>query len=117
MTLASADSDAELGENLLFGTTAPTYAAADTYYGLSGNKFVKVNAGTIPAGKALLPAGDIPSTARELTFVFDEGNTTGIKAIDNSQLTIDNYYDLQGRKVVQPAKGLYIKNGKKVVLK
>lgn len=117
VTLASADSDAELGENLLFGTTAPTYAAADTYYGLSGNKFVKVNAGTIPAGKALLPAGDIPSTARELTFVFDEGNTTGIKAIDNSQLTNDNYYDLQGRKVVQPAKGLYIKNGKKVVLK
>ena len=117
VTLASADSDVELSENLLFGTTAPTYAAADTYYGLSGNKFVKVNAGTIPAGKALLPASEIPAAARELTFVFDEGNTTGIKAIDNSQLTIDNYYDLQGRKVVQPAKGLYIKNGKKVVLK
>ena len=117
VTLASADSDVELSENLLFGTTAPTYAAADTYYGLSGNKFVKVNAGTIPAGKALLPASEIPAAARELTFVFDEGNTTGIKAIDNSQLTIDNYYDLKGRKVVQPAKGLYIKNGKKVVLK
>ena len=117
VTLASADSDAELNENLLFGTTAPTYIAAEEYYGLSGSKFVKVNAGVVPAGKALLPASEIPSTARELTFVFEDGGTTGIKLIDNSQSTIDNYYDLQGRKVNNPKAGLYIKNGKKVVVK
>ena len=46
-----------------------------------------------------------------------DNNTTGIKAIDNSQLTIDNVYDLQGRRVAQPTKGLYIVNGKKVVIK
>ena len=52
--------------------------------------------------------------------------TTGVRVIDlatphslgeNGQLTIDNYYDLQGRRVAQPTKGLYIVNGRKVVIK
>ena len=46
----------------------------------------------------------------------------GATAIDNSQLTIDNlagaqWYDLQGRRISKPTrKGLYIRNGKKVVM-
>ena len=51
-------------------------------------------------------------------------NPTGIETIDNEQFldepsgkaerTIDNWYDLQGRKVEKPVrKGVYIKNGKK----
>ena len=41
-------------------------------------------------------------------------NPTGIETIDNEQLTIDNWYDLQGRKVEKPVrKGVYINNGKK----
>ena len=51
--------------------------------------------------------------------------TTGIRSIDNSQLTIDNWagawYDLQGRRVANgqnpKAKGLYINNGRKTVIK
>ena len=45
--------------------------------------------------------------------------TDGINGIDNGQLTIDNgqWYDLQGRKVMKPTRGLYIVNGKKVVLR
>lgn len=43
--------------------------------------------------------------------------TTGIKAIENSQLTIDNYYNLAGQKVENPKKGLYITNNKKVIIK
>ena len=34
-----------------------------------------------------------------------------------SKLKVEGYYDLQGRKVAQPTKGLYIHNGKKVVIK
>jgi hypothetical protein len=45
------------------------------------------------------------------------GDVTAIRGIENGQLTIDNYYDLQGRRVAQPTKGLYIVNGKKVVIK
>lgn len=67
---------------------------------------------TIPAGKAFLA---VPTTARELSVVFSDDETTGIRSIDNGQL--DNIYDLQGRKVAQPTKGLYIVNGKKVVKK
>lgn len=103
--------------NKLEGITTATDIAADEYYGLSGNKFVKVNDGTVPAGKALLPAGEIPSTARELQFVFED-ETTAIRGIENGQLRMENsFFDLQGRKVAQPKKGLYIKNGKKVFMK
>lgn len=42
----------------------------------------------------------------------------GIEAIDNGPLTIDNsVFDLQGRRVNVEAKGLYIRNGKKMLIK
>ena len=58
------------------------------------------------------------SSARSIKLVFDNG-TTGLKAIDNGQLTMDNWYDLNGRKLsaAPKRKGVYIKNGQKVVVK
>ena len=48
---------------------------------------------------------------------FDGEASTAMKAIENGQWVIDNvYYDLAGRRVVQPTKGLYISNGKKVMI-
>lgn len=45
-------------------------------------------------------------------------SATSIRSIDNGQLTMDKvYYDLSGRRVAQPSKGLYIINGKKVMVK
>ena len=61
---------------------------------------------------------NVPAEARG--FALNLGDeSTGIKAIDNGQLTIDNdrYYDLQGRKVNAAQKGVYIMNGKKVIIK
>ena len=44
--------------------------------------------------------------------------TTAIKKVAVNSLKNDNcYYDLQGRKVAEPTKGLYIINGKKVMIK
>ena len=103
-----------LSGNLLVGTLAPLTVTADEYYGLSGNTFKKVGAGTVPAGKALLPASAVGNASR-LTFVFEDA--TGIATIEHSPLTNDRYYDMQGRRVAQPQKGLYIVNGKKVVIK
>ena len=40
----------------------------------------------------------------------------GIASIHHQPSTI-HYYDLQGRRVLQPTKGMYIVNGKKVVIK
>lgn len=105
-----------LSTNILVGITAAKAVEANQYYGLSGNQFKKVGAGTVPAGKALLPASVVGNASR-LTFVF-EGETTGVQELKNSRIEgTESCYDLQGRRVVKPTKGLYIVNGKKVVIK
>ena len=50
---------------------------------------------------------------------FEEANkTTGVEKIENGKLKIENYYDLNGRKVNgQLKKGVYIVGGHKVVIK
>lgn len=71
----------------------------------------------IPGNKAYLRVAT-SSTARELTAIFDDDETTGVTSIDNGQVTIDNaWYNLNGQKVLTPTKGLYIVNGKKVIIK
>ena len=61
---------------------------------------------------------ELPSTTTGAPLLsIDGGPATRIHSIDNGQLTIDNAYDLSGRRVAQPSKGLYIINGKKVILK
>ena len=112
VTLASVDSETALDGNKLVGTLAPTYAADDAYYGLSGNEFVKVNAGTVPAGKALLPA-NLVNNARSLSMVFE--GVDGINEIVNGKSVNGTCYDLSGRRVSKATKGIYIVNGKKVV--
>jgi len=101
--------------NLLQAAVSATAVTADQAYGLNDGKFKKLNAGTIPAGKAYLLASSITS-APELNIDFG-GNATGINEVKDSQFMVNGYYDLQGRKVAQPTKGLYIVNGKKVVIK
>lgn len=55
------------------------------------------------------------ASSRELDLVID-GVSTGIKNMKVG--TDDNvYYDLQGRRVLYPTKGLYIVNGRKVIIK
>lgn len=49
--------------------------------------------------------------------VVTSGDATGIRSIENSPSTIGNYYNLNGQKVEKPAKGVFINNGRKVVVK
>ncbi len=100
--------------NLLVGVTADTELVADQAYVLSNGTFVKAAAGTLSAGKAYLPASEV-SGARTLILVF-EGETTGINAIENAE-TINGIFNLNGQRVSQPTRGLYIVNGKKVIVK
>ena len=55
------------------------------------------------------------------SFIFDlgDGETTSIQLVTTERPLEEDgdFYDLQGRKVEKPAKGLYIKNGKKVIVK
>ena len=45
------------------------------------------------------------------------GDTTGIVNVNRATITNNQYYTLDGRRVENPTKGLYIVNGKKVVIK
>jgi len=51
------------------------------------------------------------------TLCFTSGEATGIQNFSNTQDTNDTYYDMQGRRISKPEKGIYIQNGKKVVVK
>ena len=50
-------------------------------------------------------------------FIGFGGEATSIVDVDHETITNNRYFDLQGRRVAQPTKGLYIVNGKKVVVK
>ena len=79
-------------------------------------QFTLANAGEIAAGKAFLKLTH--SEARNLSVVFGDDETTAIRGIENGEMKVKNsFFDLQGRRVAQPTKGLYIVNGKKVVIK
>ena len=50
-------------------------------------------------------------------FIIDEGSVTGIIDAIATDATDSNIYDLQGRRIATPTKGLYIKGGKKIYVK
>ena len=92
---------------------------ADHYVLSGGSSFVWVkDAGTLAAGKCWIELPKSESAgARRLTIVH-EGETTGISTAKTAADKMDGeWYDLQGRRVAQPAKGIYVKNGKKVIVK
>ena len=80
-------------------------------------------------GKAYLQvseneAKDPSSASLARSFVFGSGNeTTGIEGITiigtdvQRHGTLEGIFDLQGRKISNPTKGIYIKNNKKVIIK
>jgi len=93
---------------------------ADHYVLNGGSSFVWVkDAGTLSAGKCWIQLEKSPANARALSIVF-EGETTGISEelrVKSEKFATAPVYDLQGRRVMQPTKGLFIVNGKKVVIK
>ena len=96
--------------------TASLTVPNDNYI-ISGGKIYLVNSAvTLANTRAYISVTD-PSPARTLTMSFDDGETTGIATLEGGELKMETgtIYDLQGRKVKNPAKGMYIMNGKKVV--
>ena len=104
--------------NLLKGSaTESIELAAGEAYILSDGKFHKNNAGIMPAGKAYLPAVAVASGVRQIIIVFDD-ETTAIRTLDLYDApTCISIYNLQGQRVLTPGKGIYIVNGKKVLIK
>ena len=91
-------------------------SANDNIMILVNDKFVRSKSGTLAAGKCYLDvSSSSPSSAPSL---FIGVNTTGIEEIETQDTRKDYpFYDLSGRKISHPTKGLYIVNGKKIVIK
>ena len=68
----------------------------------------------VPAGKAYL---ETTASSRILTIHFEDGDVTGIGNTESEVQHVENVYNLRGQRVVNPKKGLYIINRKKVMIK
>ena len=102
----------------LTGTTIAASDANTTNYAFNGKQFVWVkNALDIAANKAWLEVPTGTQSAPILTLVF--GDATKIENTNVPNLTNGDWYDLNGRKLQgKPTKkGVYIMNGRKVVVK
>lgn len=112
-------------ENGLYGTLAPATIAdgAAAYIlgnGSKGVAFYKVTSTTdrtIGANKAYAGSLTEAASANVLLFNFG-GNTTGINNANATNTDNNVYYDLNGRRVLYPAHGIFVKaNGQKVLIK
>ena len=94
------------------GSTTYVLAVEDEKAGF----YKKENAFEVYYNKAYLKIPTSVASARSLVIRFDDEESTDIK---NSEITNQNseIFDLQGRRVLNPTKGIYIVNGKKVIVK
>lgn len=104
----------------LSGTVVPTEISGGNGYYIMQNKgdgpmFYKVTdtAFSIPAGKCWLT---LPAELQNSASFRIDG-TTGIDEVKGENGNVKAIYDLQGRKVETPSKGLYIIDGKKVLVR
>lgn len=117
--LTNDDAEAIAGNDLKVAGEGLTATADTKYYVLTqraeGVGFGKVADGVnIPAGKCYI---DLSETASKATFLSFGGETTGISNVNAAKANANEYFSLQGVKTMKPNKGIYIHNGKKVVIK
>ena len=140
ITATSGDYTAQWADNILqpvaiaehLPATQNDYAGVGyTFFIMKGGKFVKIADGSTPsaltpANRAFLPVKTrlLPAGSPELTISF--GETAGIRTLDHltSSPSGHSVYDLSGRKLPnskwsngQIERGIYIVNGKKVVVR
>lgn len=115
---APAAIDGNLLKGVVYPTTIQQKDGDNTNFALSNGSFKMISDGgnTISAGKAYLQLPTPSSPAREITFCFDD-EPTGINLVHGEETKDHGYYNLQGQRVCQPTKGLYIVNGEKMIVK
>lgn len=75
-----------------------------------------INSGKLGGFRAFFKISDENAYGAKSVFVVED-KTTGVKRVFDGKQLNDEVYDLQGRRVFQPTKGLYIVNGKKIIIK
>lgn len=125
-------SEVDVSGNLLVGTaTENEFSGAGYKYYIFGNGSLgqgfyhqgtrdgnSIKVGAHRAGLRLPTSGYAP--AKQLIFDFEEAKrnaTTGISTVSSNTADGNTVYDLQGRRVQNPVKGIYVMNGKKIVFK
>jgi len=105
----------------LVATTIPASATGADNYALNGYAFVWVKTAIeVGANKCWLHIASQTASTRANTRSIIGGNgTTGIDAIEKATIDNEGWYDLQGRKLQSAPNrgGIYIHNGKKVVVR
>lgn len=119
------DAVAPVEGNIFTGTCLPisvTQETLENYYVLStlqgviGLYWPQEGTTALAANKAYID--NTPAAgAAGYRFVFGDNTTVGIDGTTLGQPDNTPYYDLSGRRIAQPAKGIYIHNGKKVFIK
>lgn len=108
---------------LLYGTYDATYNVPENSYVLQKQgdevKFFKaIDGTTVKAFRAYLDLGHSEGSLEARNFTFDfENEATGLQQAAFAPQRQAVIYNLQGQRIAQPAQGLYIKGGKKVIIK
>ncbi|MBQ8457693.1 MAG: C10 family peptidase [Prevotella sp.] len=110
--------------NVQIGNGAPTQVkksergTAEVEYNVSAPTYVYLYASTESGASARLYRGPSAGANSVLLYGYKvQVGGTGIEELKNGKMEELKYYDLNGRKVKTPKKGVYIINGKKVIVK
>lgn len=127
----NADNGTKATDNILTGATVKRTGITEEYYALAKKTvdgtettaFFRVATENMPANKAYLLKKNIPAQAANAAmfmFNFDGngGEVTDINTATKTEAESNVYYDLNGRRVLYPSHGIYVKgNGQKVFIK
>lgn len=112
----------EVGETCqLTATISPADATNKTLKWVSSDRNIaKVSNGLVTAvseGTATITVLSTDGTGKSAQVVVTVTPATGIHAIAEDSKDANVIYDLQGRRIYKPAKGIYVINGKKILIK
>ena len=106
------DNELKVSDGTVSGSAGNIYVLANKE---SGVGFYKLKSdATVPAGKAYLEISALASAPK--FFSIGKPGTTSINEKMMRNEGQDVYYNLSGQRVAQPTKGIYIVNGKKVII-
>ena len=96
-----------------------TTISGETFTLILGNYFWNYDADETLSAKTFRAyfRNDSPISESKVVSMLFGDDTTGISEATTISNGNGKVYDMQGRRVENPAKGLYIQNGKKVVIK
>ena len=99
-------------------TSIPASTSSESNYAFNGKDFVWVkNEIAIGANKCWISITKA-SSVRSITLVNNSPTAIGATLVNSEEVNSEEWFDLNGRKVNKPTKkGIYIKNGQKVVIK